>query len=331
MADGASVILSGLADEAASDKSLDQQLAVFAAMGLRYLSLRFLDAGEGVRHVIELSPSELRAISSQLDAYGLRVWSIGSPIGKIKLVDVPDDSRNRYVPPSDYLQQDVRRACDAAEALGTRLIRGFSFYHPRGTDPREFMSQAIDRLGAIVDTCHRRGIIYGLEVEANLVGQSGTLLAEMHRQLAHPALVLVFDGANLRVQGFSPEEIWREYLAMKPALGWIHVKDVRVANENRRPGTFVDEELPASFVPVGMGESAYPRILADLRSDHHAIRSRLAEKGINGICLELEPHLRRGGQFGGYSGADGLGIALRQLCALLDETGLPYQLRRWPI
>ena len=49
--------------------------------------------------------------------------------------------------------------------------------------------------------------------------------------------------------------------------------------------------------------------------------------GVPGFYLEVEPHLKGGGQFGGFSGPDGLGVAVRGLCRLLDYVGIGYQLR----
>jgi hypothetical protein len=37
--------------------------------------------------------------------------------------------------------------------------------------------------------------------------------------------------------------------------------------------------------------------------------------------------LKGGGQFGGFSGPDGVGVAVRALCSLLDYVGIAYQLR----
>jgi hypothetical protein len=37
--------------------------------------------------------------------------------------------------------------------------------------------------------------------------------------------------------------------------------------------------------------------------------------------------LKGGGQFGGFSGPDGMGVALRSLCRVLDYVGLDYHLR----
>jgi hypothetical protein len=43
--------------------------------------------------------------------------------------------------------------------------------------------------------------------------------------------------------------------------------------------------------------------------------------------MDLDPHLKGGGQFGGFSGPDGFGVALRNLCKVLDYVGIDYQLR----
>ena len=45
------------------------------------------------------------------------------------------------------------------------------------------------------------------------------------------------------------------------------------------------------------------------------------------MFLDLEPHLKGGGQFGGFSGPDGMGVALRSLCRVLDYVGIDYHLR----
>jgi hypothetical protein len=45
------------------------------------------------------------------------------------------------------------------------------------------------------------------------------------------------------------------------------------------------------------------------------------------VFLDLEPHLKGGGQFGGFSGPDGMGVALRSLCRVLDYVGIGYHLR----
>src|SRR6266567_2467747 len=209
------VIVSGFGDEAALHKTAVQQFAAFAALGLQYYSLRFIDAGEGIKNVMKLSKGEIQSIRHLEDEYGLNVASIGSPIGKVKLLDVEDGTKNAYVPFKKYLEKEVKKACEMAHAFETKLIRGFSFYHPKGTDPRKHVPQAAEQLGQIAEMCHRSDLTYGLEVEANLVGQNGELMAELHKQVDHPALVTIFDAANISTQGFGPGEVFDQYLKMK--------------------------------------------------------------------------------------------------------------------
>ena len=322
MADDPQVILSGFADEAANHKTAVEQFAAFAALGLQYYSIRFIDVGNGIKNVMKLTKSEIIKIRHLEAEYGLNVSSIGSPIGKVKLKDVKDGTRNPYIPFKKYLAKDVCRACDLAHAFETKLIRGFSFYHPKGSDPTDHISQAVDRLGKIAETCHRSDLTFGLEVEANLVGQTGKLLAEIHRQVNHPALVLVFDGGNLVTQGFSAYEVFQQYKAMKRGLGWLHIKDYRHPGKVGRI-EHVDEEALRHFVPADMGDSGHEILLKDFRKT----AAGATQGCIPGVFVDLEPHIKGGGQFGGFSGPDGMGVALRSLCRVLDFAGIGYHLR----
>lgn len=318
------IILSGFADEAANQKTIEQQFCAFAALGLRYYTLRFIDAGAGIQNVMQLAPEAVDRILALQSEYGLSVSSIGSPIGKVKLLDVDDGTSNRYVPFDEYLEKDVRRACELANVFGSKLIRGFSFYHPRGTLPEQHLPQAIDQLGRIARVCDQYGLTFGLEVEANLIGQSGKLLKQLYDGVSDPAMLLIFDGANLVCQGMSTDQVFEEYLAMKEGLGWLHVKDYQRPQERT---DHVDEESLTSFVPADQGDAGHEAILRDLKRDYGSLLAKLEKRGIPGLFMDLEPHVKGGGQFGGFSGPDGFGVALRGLCKVLDYVGLPYDLR----
>src|SRR4051812_7965085 len=112
MSDRPQVILSGFADEAAHTQSAVEQFSVFAALGLHYYSLRNIDAGEGKKNVMDLSKGEITRLRHLEDEYDISVSSIGSPIGKVKLIDSEDGSKNRYVPFKKYLAKDVKKACE---------------------------------------------------------------------------------------------------------------------------------------------------------------------------------------------------------------------------
>lgn len=326
MAERPQVILSSFGDEAANQKTAEQQFVALAALGLQYYSIRFIDVGNGVKNVMQLTRQEITKIRHLEDEYGLNVASIGSPIGKVKLLDTDDGTKNRFVPFKKYLSDEVKRACDLAHAFETKLIRGFSFYHPKGTDPHKHLPQVVDQIGQIAEACHRSDLTYGLEVEANLVGQNGELMAEIHRQVDHPALVTIFDAANIVTQGFSADEVFRQYSQMKKGLGWMHIKDYRHPQPAQRTH-HVDEEALKHFVPADIGDSGHEAILRDFRDAIPAMERKLKRRGIPGVFLDLEPHVKGGGQFGGFSGPDGIGIALRGLCRVLDYVGIGYHLR----
>jgi hypothetical protein len=354
MPDAPQVILSGFGDEAAYHKTAVEQFAPLAALGLQYYSLRSIDAGRGIKNVLALTTAEVQKIRHLEDEYDLSVSSIGSPIGKVKLVDVNDGTTNNFVPFPRYLDREVRRACELAHAFETKLIRGFSFYPPRGDDPRKHLSQAVAQLGEIAEACHRSDLTFGLEVEANLVGRDGHLMAEIHRQVNHPALLLVFDAANLLTQGLTPSEVFAHYQVMKPAIGWMHIKDYRFPRSARRPSPaatkvgakksapkqiakktltkkssarHIDEAALTDFVPADIGQCAHDVILRDFRSELPALEKKLRRRGIPGVFMELEPHLKAGGQFGGASGPDGMGVALRGLLRVLNFVEIGYHQR----
>lgn len=321
-----SLLLSGFADEAANEKTIDQQFAAFAALGLRYLSIRFIDAGNGIKNVMQLEEAEIGKVKKRLDEYGLSVSSIGSPIGKVKLLDVEDGTNNSYTPFDQYLETDVNRACQLANEFDCKLIRGFSFYHPKGESPDKYVSQAVDHLGNIAETADKNGLTFGLEVEANLIGQTGQILAKMHEQISNEALVLIFDGANLVTQGFTSDEVFEQYELMKPGLGWIHIKDFRNPDNAGRT-QHVDEEKLKHFVPANMGDSGHAKILDDLKNFLPELNSRIRARGVAGVFADLEPHVKGGGQFGGFSGPDGFGVALRAFCKMCDAAKIKYPLR----
>lgn len=328
MPDHPKIVLSGFADEAAIHKTAVEQFSAMAAAGLQYYSLRFVDVGGGIKNVMKLTKSEITKLRHLEDEYGMNVASIGSPIGKVKLRDIDDGTTNQFIPFDRYLEKEVALACELAHAFETKLIRGFSFYPPKGEDPREYVDQAADQLGHIAEMCHRSDLTFGLEIEANLVGQTGQLIAELHRQVNHPALVTIFDGGNIVCQGYSTEECFEQYLAMKPSIGWMHVKDyhdphLAAAGHPKH----IEEDKLKNFVPVHLGDSGYERILRDFAEVLPQLHKKMAKRGIPGIVLDMEPHVKGGGQFGGFSGPDGMGVAIRSLCRTLDAIGIEYHLR----
>ncbi len=321
-----SVIITGFGDESANQKTVDQQFSAFAACGLQYYSIRFIDVGNGIKNVMQLTEEEIALVIEKQQEYGLSVSSLGSPLGKVKLLDEEDGTGNRFVDFNEYIETEVKRACELANQLGTKLLRGFSFYHPKGTDPVPHVNQVADQIGKITEVCSGFGLIYGLEVEANLVGQSGEILAEIHSQVNRDELKLIWDGGNIVSQGIPTADVVEQYRLMKPGLGWLHIKDYRSPYPLSRQ-THVDEEALKHFVPSDIGDSGHEAVFRDLEQFLPELTERMQKLGVPGVFVDLEPHVKGGGQFGGFSGPDGFGVAMRGLCNVLNYVGIDYHIR----
>jgi len=323
-----SVLISAFADEAANHRTALEQMTALSAIGLRNYSPRFIDLdGSGnVQHVVDLAPEQYQRLREWHAEYGMSVTSIGARVGKVKLQDVDDGSHNAYVAIDDYLDGEVARTINAAKELDAKLIRGFSWYHPRGTKPEDHLDQAADNIRKVVDACAAENLIFGLEIEPNLVGETGPLLAELARRVDHPSMVVIFDGGNVAAQNKNPVQVYEEYLATVPYLGWMHVKDYAIDRDLEWTGV-VDEDRLKNFVPANAGDAGHELIFRHLRDALPAMTARLEKLGLPGFYLETEPHLKGGGQFGGFSGPDGMGVAVRALCSCLDYAGIDYALR----
>ena len=86
-------------------------------------------------NILDLDSGQLDTVRETLDGYGLKVSSIGSPIGKIAIDD--------EFPP--HLER-MRHAVEVAKTLEAPYIRIFSFFIPEGTDPDSRRDEVLSRM-----------------------------------------------------------------------------------------------------------------------------------------------------------------------------------------
>ena len=116
----AKLILSAFADEYSHNG--DEQASVLASLGYTYLEPRFI----GDKNIADLTEKEAKDLKATLDAAGISVYSIGSPLGKINLADDFD---------AHLLQAE--NCFRVANILGATRVRMFSFYLPEGKTREE--------------------------------------------------------------------------------------------------------------------------------------------------------------------------------------------------
>ncbi len=225
-------VLSAFADEYSGD--FGTQLKMLSENGVPMIELRILDG----KNIADLSESEAKEVRKKLDAYGIRVSSIGSPLGKSKLSE--DFSREL---------ERTRRVVRTAEILGTDKIRVFSFYSD-GDIHAEF-SEVAGRLSEMVSEAGKSGITLCHENEAKIFGESPEDCVKLLS--AVPGLGCVFDMGNFVLGGYDP---WKAYQLLKKRITYFHIKDALCAG---------------AIVPPGRGEARISEILCDFSEDREVI------------------------------------------------------------
>ncbi|MGN1146181.1 MAG: sugar phosphate isomerase/epimerase, partial [Acetatifactor sp.] len=104
-------IITGFADEI--DPMLDKQMEVLDKLGMSYIEMRGVD-GKGL---VYCSMEEVKDIKRRLTDKGIRLSSVGSPIGKIGIGD-------EFAPHMELLRHTV----EIAHEMEVPYIRMFSFY-----------------------------------------------------------------------------------------------------------------------------------------------------------------------------------------------------------
>ncbi len=151
MRESTSVILSGFADEAATKNWPFSNSPRSPPLVSNTNSIRFIDVGSGIKNSMALTADELQTVCKLQAEYGLKVATVGSPIGKVKLLEVDDGTANRYVPFKQYLETEVQHALRSGFDVGDEVDSWVRFLSPQGTDPWQHIPQVVDQLGQIAD------------------------------------------------------------------------------------------------------------------------------------------------------------------------------------
>jgi len=271
--------LSGFIDEISNDFS--EQCKVAAGLGLRYVEVR---SAWGT-NILDLDDTQLATVRETLAEHGLKVSSIGSPIGKISIDD--------EFPP--HLER-MRHAVEVAKTLEAPYIRLFSFFIPEGSDPDSWRDEVLSRMSALADAAADSGVILVHENEKEIYGDIPRRCLDIVTSVSSPILQLAWDPANFVQVGVRPFS--EGYSMLRPHLGYIQIKDALLAD--------------ASVVVAGAGDGEVRETVRALRAD-----------GFDGF-FSLEPHLGEYTAFGALSGAELFTKAWKAFTDILTSEGIQY-------
>ncbi len=192
------------ADEASA--VFDEQIKAMQRNGLQGLEIRNI----GKQNAIEMTNDELKEVRRKMDAAGLIIWSMGSPIGKI------------HIEKDDFAAhlEKCKRTLEAANILGASNLRMFSFFMPEGKDPADYRNEVMDRLGKFADLAEGTGVTLCHENEKGIYGDNAVRCLDILK--AEPRLEGVFDPANFVQCGQDTLEAWE---LLKDRIKYMHIKD----------------------------------------------------------------------------------------------------------
>ncbi len=239
------IIMSAFADEYSKD--FDKQLAILNEHGIGYIEPRFI----GDKNISELNEIEAKDLKRKIDNAGIRVSSVGSPIGKFRLDDNFDEQLEK-----------TKRVCETANILGTDNVRVFSFYLRDGQTAADARGEIIEKLGKMIDIAVDAGVDFCHENEARIYGESPENCLDILK-VFDGKLKCVFDMGNFVLDGFKPFP--DAYLMLRDYIKYFHIKDALFAG---------------AIVPAGCGEAS----IADILSEHKKFSG-------TDFVVTLEPHL----------------------------------------
>ncbi len=238
-------IISGFADEIAPE--LDKQMTVLKKLSIGFAELRGIDG----KNVSDYTAEEMKTVKKRLDKGGIRVSSIGSPIGKIGI----DDDFDAHM-------KKLENTIELAKILETENIRVFSFYIPNGETAEKYRDEVLRRMEKMTAAAKHAGVRLLHENEKGIYGDTAKRCADILESVGSDSLAAVFDPANFVQCGQKtyPDA----YKMLKPYITYMHIKDAK---------------SDGSVVPAGSGCGEVEKII-----------SALDAAGYEGF-LSLEPHL----------------------------------------
>ncbi|MEO8482731.1 MAG: sugar phosphate isomerase/epimerase family protein [Acidobacteriota bacterium] len=233
--------LAAITDEF-SPTDLDAALREMAALGMTGAELRMVWG----KNVIDLTNGEIDRARAAVEAAGMRVLSIASPVLKCVLPDGPalDPRFQQDTFAAKYGFDDqpalTTRAFELATRAGARIIRVFSYW--RTIDPPAVFDRVAAALNDLAEGAAVHGLVIGIENEHACNIGTGEETARLLAAVPHPALQVIWDPANALVAGEIPFPDGYRALPVSRIVH-VHAKDCRVHDHTPTWGLVGDMDV----------------------------------------------------------------------------------------
>ena len=279
--------LSAFADEASANFA--EQIAALREERIPFIELRGLDG----KNVADLTDAEAETYAEMLKKGGIRVWSIGSPLGKIGIDD-------------DFAQhlRKAERVYRLAKIFATDKVRVFSFYT---SSPEKDAEKVYARMAEMAALAEKYGVKLYHENEKEIFGDRAERCLSLLKRV--PGLGCVFDPANFVQCG---EDIPAALSLLGGRIDYYHVKDALYAG--------------GEVVPAGLGDGHVAEMIAQIGGDTVlTLEPHLAVfEGYAGI-----DHTQLKNKFAYPSQRAAFAAAAEALRGLLKGTGFREENEKW--
>lgn len=244
-------VLSAFADEASGP--IDGQITALKRCGFKHIDPRGVNG-----HNISALPLDVaKETRAKLDAAGITVNMLGSPLGKIDISD-----------PFATDLAKLEHLAAVGDILGCKAVRIFSYYNKKNVVLEEWRKEAFSRLRQLLNRANQLGMVLYHENESHIYGDPVYRNVEIAKEFRgagatapEGSLRMIFDFGNYLN---ADENAWDAWVALRDYHDAFHLKELDAKKQH---------------VPIGTGIGQTQRILGDALA-----------RGWKG-SLSLEPHL----------------------------------------
>ena len=280
-------ILSAFADEAGA--TLDEQIAALQRNNIKFMEIRGVDG----LNIAKTPLDKITQYKKELDAAGIRVLTVGSPIGKTKLGEGYEEHVAEFL-----------HVLAAARILGAERIRMFSIF----TDsPEKQETEIFAKLSEMLDIAEGTGITLYHENEKGIYGDTDTRVMRLVDEFCG-RMEFIFDPANFIQCGVDP---LTAYQKLRKNIACFHIKDAVMSD--------------GEVVPAGKGDGHIAHILTDFAKDHEGVMLTVEPHLKSFAGLKDHTSMKKMPRHIYKDNNESFDAAVTALKSILEERGLSYE------
>ncbi len=283
-------LLSAFADEAG--ETLQEQIAALKRNNIRHMEIRSVN---GIS-VCQTPLETVKEYKKQLDEAGIRVITVGSPVGKVHLHENYTDHIAMYL-----------HTLAVAKILGATRIRMFSIFLPQDQDPAIHRELVMSRMKEMVDIAEGTGITLYHENEKDIYGDTEDRVLDLMDAFGGK-MEFIFDPANFVQCDRRPLDV---YPLLKNKIAYFHIKDARLDNKR--------------VVAAGQGDGAIRELLKDYAQTHDNTMLTIEPHLKSFAGLKDDVSIHDDGEVVYKDNNEAFDVAVAALKSILDEEGLSYE------